>query len=268
MERPEYASMYALEDTHWWFVGRRNLALTLIKEWITLPVGAHILDVGCGTGGNLQALTPYGRPVGLDISPVAIEFARQRPHLRFIQGSGLTLPHPNDTFDLVTIFDVLYHRWITDDEQAMQELYRVIRPGGWLLITDSALPLLWSSHDERYYARQRYTLGSIRDKLSQAGFIPRVCSYANMFLLPLFLLVRLTMDWLPVAKDVDRQGTFPEWLNRLLTKVRTWEACWLRRGGTLPIGSSLICLGQKPMPCTFAGDPLILQAISIYDETR
>jgi SAM-dependent methyltransferase len=259
--------MYALEDSHWWFVGRRNLALTLLKEWIEPPPGARILDVGCGTGGNLQALAHYGRPVGLDISPVAIEFARQRPHLQFIQGSGLSLPHPDDTFDVVTIFDVLYHRWITDDAQAMRELYRVIRPGGWLLLTDSALPLLWSSHDERYYARQRYTLSDVQDKLSQAGFIPRVCSYANMLLLPLFLLVRLTMDWLPVAKNVDQRGTFPEWLNRLLTQVRSWEAFWLRQGGTFPVGSSLICLGQKPLPLNFEGDPLILQAIGVSHET-
>ncbi len=155
MERPEYESMYELEDTHWWFVGRRRLAFSLIEEWISHGDEVKILDVGCGTGGNLQAMARYGRTFGLDISPIAVDFARRRPLPRLMQGSGLALPYANNTFDVITIFDVLYHRWITDDEDAMRELYRALRPGGWLLITDSALPLLWSSHDELYQARQR-----------------------------------------------------------------------------------------------------------------
>ncbi len=247
MDRPEYESSYQLEDSHWWFVGRRNLALSLIETWVTLGPSPLILDVGCGTGGNLQAMKPYGRVVGLDISPIAIDFARRRPLPRLMQASGLSLPFDKDTFDLITIFDVLYHRWITDDSQALGEIYRTVRPGGWLLITDSALPMLWSSHDEVYFARQRYTLQILSDKLTQLGFELHVCSYANMLLLPIFLFVRLTMDWLPLADNIDQQGTFPAWLNWLLTRIRGLEALWLRRGGVLPVGSSLICLAQKPL---------------------
>ncbi len=246
MERSEYESMYELEDIHWWFVGRQRLALTLVEQWITFNPDARILDVGCGTGGNVQALSRYGKSTGLDISPIALDFARRRQLPRLLQGSGLALPYADNSFDLVTIFDVLYHRWITDDTQALQELYRVLRPNGWLLITDSALPILWSSHDEVYFARQRYTLRDLRAKLSLVGFQQRVCSYANMLLLPIFLFVRLTMDWLPLANNIDQQGTFPGWLNRLLTFIRSLEAIWLRLGGALPIGSSLIVLSQKP----------------------
>lgn len=246
MDRPEYESMYRLEDTHWWFVGRQKLALSLIQQWITFTPRARILDVGCGTGGNVQVLNRHACAMGLDISPIALDFARRRPSLALVQGSGLTLPYAANTFELVTIFDVLYHRWITSDDRALSEIYRVLRPGGWLLVTDSALPILWSSHDEVYYARQRYTLKELRAKLAAVGFEQRVCSYANTLLLPVFFFVRLTMDWLPLAQNIDRQGSFPGWLNRLLTFVRGLEGVWLRRGGTLPIGSSLICLSQKP----------------------
>ena len=247
MELPEYESMYLLEDKHWWFVGRQKLALTLIDEWIPLNPNAHILDVGCGTGGNVNALSRYGKAVGVDISPIALAFARRRRLPYLLQGSGLTLPYTNATFDLVTIFDVLYHRWITDDAQALQEFYRVLKPGGWLLITDSALPILWSTHDEVYFARQRYTLKDLRQKLEAAGFNQQVGSYANFLLLPAFLFARLTIDWLPLANNIDAQGTFPDWFNKLLTHVRGLEARWMRRGGTLPVGSSLICLARKPI---------------------
>jgi SAM-dependent methyltransferase len=245
MQRPEYESMFALEDHHWWFMGRRHLALALLEQWPALPLTARLLDVGCGTGGNLQALAQYGQPHGLDISPIALDFARRRPLPHLTQSSGLAIPYPANAFAVVTIFDVLYHRWIIDDERALHELYRVLRPGGWLLLTDSALPQLWSQHDELYQARERYTLAAMRRKLAAAGFEQRVCSYANMLLLPVFFLVRVLMEWLPVS-NIDRQGTFPEWFNKLLTWVRKLETIWLRRGHNLPIGSSLICLSQKP----------------------
>lgn len=239
--------MFALEDTHWWFVGRRNMAQTLIEQWIDVSPGIRILDVGCGTGGNLQMLTRYGQAYGLDINPIAVDLARRRPLPNLMQASGLSLPYPDRSFELVTIFDVLYHRWIISDERAISELYRVLKPGGWLLLTDSALPALWSRHDEVYYARQRYTLDVMRQKLAAVGFEQKVSSYANFLLLPIFLVVRLTMDWFPTsAGSVDRQGTFPEWLNWILTQVRNLEAAWMRRGHSLPVGSSLVCLARKP----------------------
>jgi len=246
MNRPEYESMFELEDSHWWFVGRRKLALALIDQFIQFKPGARLLDVGCGTGGNLQSLAGYGQAHGLDINPIAVSLARLRPLPQLSQASGLAVPYPDNTFELVTIFDVLYHRWIVDDAAALNELYRVLKPGGWLLLTDSALPALWSAHDEMYYARQRYTLKVMQAKLAQVGFVQHVGSYANFLLLPIFLLVRLTMDWLPVTGDIDRQGTFPEWFNWLLTQVRGLEAGWLRQGHSLPVGSSLVCLAQKP----------------------
>lgn len=247
MNRPEYESMFELEDSHWWFVGRRRLALALLDQFIEFNAGARILDVGCGTGGNLQAMSGFGQTHGLDINPIAIDLARLRPLPCLTQASGLAVPYPDATFELVTIFDVLYHRWIINDATALRELHRVLKPGGWLLLTDSALPALWSKHDEVYQARERYTLKLMRQKLAQAGFDQKVGSYANFLLLPIFLLVRLTMDWLPLTGDIDRQGTFPEWINWTLTQVRGLEALWLRRGGSLPVGSSLVCLSQKPV---------------------
>ncbi len=245
MNWPQYELSFQQEDTHWWFVGRRDLAQQLLARCLSPAPEARLLDVGCGTGGNLRAFTGQWAAHGLDISPAALHFARRRSLPRLLQASGLALPYPANSFTVVTVFDVLYHRWITDDSRALAEMARVLQPGGWLLLTDSALPRLWSSHDETYFARQRYTLPELQNKLIRAGFRPHLCSYANFLLLPVVALVRLTMDWLPIYGNIDRAGAFPGWLNGALTHARALETRWLSHGYTLPLGGSLVCLAQK-----------------------
>jgi SAM-dependent methyltransferase len=246
MERPEYEKIYELEDSYWWFVGRRRLATALLEQWLPHnPVGP-ILDVGCGTGGNLEFLLGrWGCGAGIDLNPLALDFARRRNLPRLAQASALALPYPNNTFSLVTTFDVLYHRWITDDDRVVRECYRVLRPGGWLLLMDSALPSLWSRHDEIYYARQRYTLGEMQQILCRVGFRLRKLSYINAFLFPAVVAVRLLARWFPPANKADL-CPLPGWFNRVLAGILSMEAIWLRRG-ILPIGSSLVGLAQKPV---------------------
>ncbi len=244
MERAEYRQMYELEDSYWWFVGRRQLVKALIEQWMPPGPLGSILDVGCGTGGNLAFLATWGCEAGIDLSPLALDFARRRRLPRLAQASGLALPYPDRTFDIVTAFDVLYHRWVTNDCRVVHECYRVLQPGGWLLLTDSALPALWSRHDEVFYARQRYTLNEIRQVVGGTGF--RLCklSYTNTLLLPVAVAVRLLARRIPAASDIEMRP-LPHWLNQALTGVLGLEAMWLRRAA-FPIGSSVICLAQKP----------------------
>lgn len=245
MEASEYEQMYRLEEWHWWFVSRRRIATALLGAQLGVDPQRRILDVGCGTGGNLEALKRWGQVTGLDVSPLPLTLARSRDANQLVQASALTQPYPGGVFDLVTAFDVLYHRWVRDDDQAMREIYRILRPSGWLLLTDSALPALWSKHDVTFQARQRYSLGDILGKLTRAGFAPYQSSYTYMTVLPVTMAIRLLMRWLPVVSEVELRPP-PAWLNRLLIGLSSWEAWWLRRRHRLPVGSSLICLAQKP----------------------
>jgi ubiquinone/menaquinone biosynthesis C-methylase UbiE len=244
MERSEYQKLYELEDSYWWFVGRRHLVKALIEQWMLPGPSGFILDVGCGTGGNLAFLEPRGVATGLDLSPLALELARRRSIPRLAQASAMELPYANSSFSIVTVFDLLYHRWVTNDDRVLRECHRVLRPGGWLLVMDSALPALWSRHDEIFYARQRYTLEEMCQIVTGVGF--RLCkfSYANTLLLPMTAAVRWLARRLPAASNAEMRP-LPYWLNQLLAGALSLEAWWLRRS-TFPIGSSVFCLAQKP----------------------
>jgi SAM-dependent methyltransferase len=246
MEPAEYQRMHRLETNHWWFVSRRHLAETILKQRLTPHPQRRILDVGCGTGGNLAWLSQWGRVYGLDLSALPLSFARSHGN-RLALASVLLLPFSAQTFGLITAFDVLYHQWVTGDSQALAGFYRVLTPGGWLLITDSALPWLWSPHDRLYHSRQRYTRAELERKVRAAGFEPRLCTYSNSLLLPAIMAVRLLMRWLPLQQDVDMHA-LPRPLNNLLINIRRLETGWIRRGGCWPAGSSLVCLAQKPAP--------------------
>jgi SAM-dependent methyltransferase len=245
MDWPEFEQTWAQETSHWWFVARKQLALALLNRWVCPGPDSRILDVGCGTGGNLMWLAQLGQVQGLDVSPIAIYFTRRRADWPLAQASALSIPYPDQSFDLVTVFDVLYHRWVSDDSQVVAELWRVLKPGGWLLLTDAALPVLWSRHDERFYARQRYRLTTIRDKLLVAGFEPRVCSYTNFLLLPVVTMIRVLENRSRDRHAVEHGWSPPGWLNGLLIGVRRLETGWVQRQRRLPVGSSIVCLSEK-----------------------
>ncbi len=246
MEREEYAKMYELEDSYWWFVGKRRIAQTLLQTCLPEAARRQILDVGCGTGATLQLLLAnYGMSYGLDLSESALDFCRQRALARLTQGSALTLPYADCSFDLVTAFDLLYHRWVEDDGLALRECARVLRPEGILLITDSAFRFLWSEHDVAYHAKRRYTKGELRAKVEGAGLRVRKLSYANTFFFPAVLAVRMWKRIHPSAGGAHSDlRPLPAWLNRLLATVYSVEA-WFLRWINYPVGVSVVCVAEK-----------------------
>ena len=243
MNRDEYARLYRLEDRLWWFVGMRRIAAALLAPALNGST-LRILDAGCGTGGALRWLAPFGRVWGVERSPDALAYCRQRRLTRVCQGSLLALPYPDAAFDLVTGFDVLYHRGVPDDVAALRELRRVVRPGGWGLVRVPAMPALWSAHDEAVHARQRYWLGELRAKAEQAQWEVVRGTYANTLLLPVAAAAR----W---AKVIRREAgghtgesevqEAPGVVNAALTAILWLEAQWLR-WADLPLGLSALVL--------------------------
>src|SRR5574341_2139806 len=125
MEPEAYEELRLLEADHWWYAGMRQITRKLIERHIRRGNPFLILDAGCGAGGNLAALAEFGRTLGLDCSPLALGHAAELHREQLAQASVEALPYPDDAFDLVTSFDVIYCREVGDDQRAISEFARV-----------------------------------------------------------------------------------------------------------------------------------------------
>src|SRR3989441_13111280 len=130
MQQHTYSIMYEVEGKHWWFVGRRRIIAGFVEKICQdfNKLRPRILDVGCGTGANLQMLSMFGVAEGVDVSAEALEFCRARGLARVRQGAAESLPFEDASFDLVTGLDVVEH--LDDDLAGLTEMRRVLRPGG------------------------------------------------------------------------------------------------------------------------------------------
>ncbi len=245
MESREYQKMRRLEDHYWWFVGRRRAVLSLLQRY--LPQGRKVLvgDIGCGTGATSVALKQFGKVVAVDLSPEALKLHSSRnDHGEMVRASAVSLPFKSETFDVLTYLDMLEH--VEEDELALEEAFRLLRPGGWLLLSVPAHPWLWGKHDVSLHHKRRYTRTELLAKLDRAGFQLVRCSWALFLLAPLAVAYRLAGRLWPKGKGSGSEvAELPSFLNRCLVAVMDLEAKILARAD-LPLGVSLMCLVRKP----------------------
>jgi SAM-dependent methyltransferase len=246
MEPDEYKRMYQAENSHWWYLGMETITRAILNRFIAPWQNLKILDAGCGTGAAMSTyLAEYGKVTGFDISPIALKYCRARNLTLLAFASVIGIPCQPDSFDLATSFDVLYERAVTNDSNALAELFRVIRPGGFILLRLPAYNWLRGQHDVTIHTARRYTTSQVIQLLQDSGFHILHVSYANTFLFPLALAKRLLERiWPPAPGSSDLSvevGAF----NGLFKQVLSSEASLAAHIG-LPFGLCVFALGQKP----------------------
>jgi SAM-dependent methyltransferase len=247
MDPSEYRTIYSVEDRHWWYAGMRHITLAVLDETYRGRSDLEILDAGSGTGAAMAYLSPYGRVTGIDFSPLALGFCRERALTRLGQASVTALPFTAASFDLVTSFDVLYHRAVGDYRVALREFYRVLRPGGRLLLRLPAYDRLRGRHDAVIHTARRFTTGDLDISLHEIGFAVERLTYANTILFPVALAKRLAEPLVPApAGHQSDIAPNPEWFDKTLGAVLGAEARWLRRRD-LPFGLTVVALARKPL---------------------
>lgn len=186
MEASVYDQFAELEKRHFWFRGRRAIFFDLIERELGPDTNdLDILEVGCGPGGMMSPLSRFGRVHGLDISRDALRYCKQRGFPHVVTGSGLELPFADASFDMVALFDAIEH--IPDDRRVLEEVKRILKPGGLVFISVPAYQFLYSQNDRLVHHQRRYTKGRLRRLLDETAFRARKLTYFNTFLFPLIL---------------------------------------------------------------------------------
>ncbi len=252
MNEAQYNLHAEIEDRHWWFAGRRAIVRRLLECVVPPRPDALVIDVGCGTGANVAALSPSYRCLGLDESSQAIDHARTRfPGVEYVCGAGVggCAPRFADA-SAVLLMDVLEH--VEDDFSMLSQVLALLRLGAHVLITVPADPSLWTQHDESFGHWRRYDTERLRATWRGLPVEERLLSHFNARLYPLVKAVRAVTKHR--SRAAGAAGTDfvvpPGPINWALERFFAGEARALERGidrgaETYGHGASLIAILRR-----------------------
>lgn len=232
------------QPDYWWYRVRAELLERAVGSY---AAGADlVLDVGSADAPSAGWLASAGRVISVDVDHRGL-----RPG--GVCGSAEALPFADATFDAVAAFDVIEH--CRDEQQALREVGRVLRPGGVLMMSVPAYQWAWTDHDVHNQHHRRYTRPRAVGALESAGFEVLRASYMFTGTFPFFAADRLrtrlqerrrvepaqpdrlaeVMTLAPVSPAVERVLVGASRVDRRL--LGRWN---------LPFGSSVVCAARRP----------------------
>lgn len=249
MEEHVYDEFSKLEKSHWWFVGRRFFLKNVISRHEVRSNAPCVLEVGCGTGGNIELLSQFGDFSAIEMSAKAVKLAQLSNPSHANQISQGSLPDHNladRSFDKIFLLDVLEH--IEDDTAALKALKALLKKNGQLYITVPAYQWLWSDHDIQNQHKRRYTLKRIRALLKSLGFDVAYSSYFNTLLFPLAAIERLSQRLKSVfgnSKSGSAALDVPvKPINQIFQGIFRLEGIWAGRL-SIPFGLSIVLVATN-----------------------
>ena len=241
VEDDAYRALAAREGAHWFHRGRRALVEHVLGE--PQPVdGRRVLEIGSGTGGNVDLLAGFGELTLIEPNAMARSLTTSRRvdavDLRAGYWPGQEILGPGEVFHLIALFDVLEH--LDDDVGALRAVRAHLAPDARVIITVPAYSWMWSPHDERLHHRRRYRKSSLVEAIAAADLQVRYCSYFNTVLFPFAMTARL-LTRLTSSSDSPGHDVPSERLNSLMLRAMLLERHVIPRR-SLPYGLSLMAI--------------------------
>ena len=245
MNQDEYRKLAEVEDRMWYFPALHALIERELSRALPAAREACVLDAGCGTGGLILRLRDRHAAwqwSGLDYSALACQLARERTGGEIREGSITALPYGDGEFDAVVSADVVCQ--VEDPARAAAEFFRVLRPGGLLVLNVPAYMWMWSYHDDSCQTKHRYTRPEVRALLASAGFRGIQTTHRNALAFPLLFAKRKL--WRR-ANDTSDMRDFPWYIDAVFRSLSALELAWFRLGGRWAWGTSVFAVARRPL---------------------
>lgn len=241
-----FKELAALEAGNFWFRARNKLILWAIQKYS--PELKSFLEIGCGTGFVISAISkrfPKARMSGSEYFEEGLAYARQRvPGAEFTQMDARYIPYESE-LDAIGVFDVLEH--IEEDESVLQQMYKALKPGGFVFITVPQHRWLWSAVDEYACHVRRYGANELHQKACRAGLeIIRSTSFISTLLPAMYLSRLLKQNKMDASMDTMAELRINFILNKLFEWLLDFELALIRAGVSLPVGGSRLLVARKP----------------------
>ncbi|HTY24559.1 MAG TPA: class I SAM-dependent methyltransferase [Desulfomonilaceae bacterium] len=248
MEPYEYQTLFEFESFYWWYKAL-HLVLLDTLESLGLPLDTRILDAGCGTGQNLANIVEHitSNVYGFDLSEHAAAFWSKRNLERMCVASINEIPFASKTFQAVVSIDVMECEQVKEAE-AYSELWRVLKPGGYMVLVVPAYDwLIDKEHHRAVRAVRRYSKSKLLSLLSTRPMELMRITHLFGSVLPAVACRRFAsklfsgdgMD--PPRSDLK---PFNPILNHLLFKLVSMERRLVRKFD-IPFGSSIMAVARK-----------------------
>ncbi|MGB9852181.1 MAG: class I SAM-dependent methyltransferase [Candidatus Kapaibacteriota bacterium] len=236
-----YNTNFELEDKYWWFVARNKIVFELTKRLTNISNGDFVLDFGCGTGGFASLLAKNYNVIGLDPSPIAIEYCKKRGLQNIFQSTLDDFTKPEYPLKAIFALDVIEH--IDNDLNTLQKLYNLLAKDGYLIVTVPAYQWLWSNHDILHMHKRRYNKKTLSNALKQANFKVSFISYFNFFLFLPALVTRI-FERKQSIENTPPVAPVSDFMNKILKQIFLIEKYFLPFV-SFPFGLSLIAIAKK-----------------------
>lgn len=241
MDESVYHLHYEQEEKHWWFAARSIIVRRIIEKYGNLRPGDTILDIGCGTGAILKELSRTYKVIGIDMSPLAVEYSKKRGLSDVFEMAAEDFPKDKYNVRAALLLDVIEH--IDDDLSVLKSARDIVGPEGRVIITVPAYMWMWSAHDVLHHHKRRYSARQLRDVLEKAGLEPIKFTYYNTLLFPIGAAKKLLDRGKSATIDSTKLDMPSPAMNTMLKAVFASER-GLVPHLNLPFGISLMAVAR------------------------